>query len=281
MSPSPPRRASRTRVLAVAAAAAFLLAATAPRAEETKPAAIPPEILNRAADIAYSREVQRARAKRALDTNRDQLRSARHITEFLILYAPRLVPDAAGWSWEIHVQTRDEPMAWCMPRGRIMLSTGLVDRAKLTPPEVGVVLAHVIAHSLIGRDETIAAARLAALRESPDPNRRALQLADILGNIALSERHDQEAEREADAFALELMARAGVDPRPAVDAWRKIARAGGATPPGFLSLHATWPGRLDEIGALVPQVLPLYEQARAEQAAQRPAPPVRTRRGLY
>ena len=254
-----------------------MVLATGVGADDSKLPALDPALMNEAAQVAFEREAARAQAKRTLDRNREQLRVVRHAAAYLIAYAPKVVPAAAGWSWTVHVETREEPVAWCLPGGKIMLSTGLVDRAKLTPAEIGVVLAHVIAHALAGRDEAIAAARLAAQREFPDPNRRILQLADILGDIALSERHGKEAEREADAFALELMARAGLDPESAVEAWRKIARAGGATPPGFLSLHATWPGRLEEIEALIPQVQPLYEQARAEQAAQPRPPPVRTR----
>ena len=113
-------------------------------------------------------------------------------------------------------------------------------------------MAHVIAHALTGRDAATAGARLASLKESPDPNRRVLQLADILGEMMTSEPRGKEQEREVDAIALELMARAGLDPEPTVEAWRKIARAGGAAPPGFLSLHPTWPGRLEELEALTP-----------------------------
>jgi len=276
------RRAFRLHAAALALAAALLLSATESRADEPNAPVIDPGIMSRAAQIAYARELGRAQAKQALDRNSELLRTARRVTDYLILSAPKLLPESAGWAWSIHVETREEPVAWCMPGGKLMLSTGLVDRAKLTPPEIGVVLAHAVAHALAGRDRALAAARLAALPVSPDPNRRALQLADILVSMALGERHDKEAEREADAIALELMARAGLDPGPTVEAWRKIARAGGATPPGFLSLHATWPGRIDEIEAMIPRVLPLYEQARADLAAQpqpqpQQRPPIRPR----
>ena len=58
------------------------------------------------------------------------------------------------------------------------------------------------------------------------------------------------------------------------------SRAGGATPPGFLALHPTWAGRVEEIEAQIPAILPLYEQARTEQAARPRPPPVRMRPGL-
>jgi predicted Zn-dependent protease len=236
--------------------------------------------MNQAGEIAYSRELDRARARRALDTNKEQLASARRMSTLLIAYASTMAPDAASWVWALHVETREEPVAYCFPGGKILLSTGLVDRVKLAPDELAVVLAHVIAHALAGDDAARAAARLATMRESPDPNRRILQLADILGKIVPGQPFDKETEAETDSMTLEFMARAGVYPGPAADAWRKIARQGGATAPGFLALHPTWSGRIEAIEAQIPAVLPLYEQARTEQAARPRQPPLRTRPGL-
>ena len=272
------QQTSRLPVLALALAAqlamtgAYSQNAATPSADET--------IMNRAADLAYARELERARVKRTLDANAAQVTTARRVAAPLMTYAATLAPVAASWSWAVHVETRDEPIAYCLPGGKVILSTGLVDRMKLTPGEVAVVLAHAIAHALAGHDAATATARLAALPAAPDPNRRILQLADILGNVILNDVHGKETERETDALALELMARATVDPEPAVETWRKIARSGGATPPGFLSLHPTWPGRIDEIEAQIPSVLPLFEQAKAEMAARPRQPPVRTRSGL-
>jgi len=256
-----------------------MLAASAGSAQDAKAPAIDPAIVERAADLLYTRELDRARTKRTLDAKHEQFLLARRTSTLLMTYASTL-PAAAGWSWAIHVDARDDPIAYCLPGGRIMLSSGLFERTKLTGPELAAVLAHVIAHAVAGDDVALAAQRFAALPESPDPNRQALQLADILGKIVLTEPHDKAAERETDAMALELMARAGVDPEPTVEAWRKIARAGGATAPAFLALHPTSPGRIDEIEAQIPSILPLYEQARAEQAARPRMPPVRTRPGL-
>jgi hypothetical protein len=247
----------------------------------TKADAVSPEMMNRAADLFFARELERTRAKRTLDMDRSKLAMARRASQLLIEGAPLILPEATKWSWAIDVETREEPIAYCLPNGKVMLSTALIDRVRLTPDEMAVVIAHAIAHALAGTDATEAAARLADMRESPDPNRRILQLADILGKLILDTPHDQVTERAIDSLTLECMARAGVNPEPAVEAWRKIARAGGATPPGFLALHPVWSGRIEEIQAQIPAILPLYEQARAEQAARPRAAPVRTRPGRY
>jgi Zn-dependent protease with chaperone function len=260
-----------------------LLALLAPQAALGQPSPAPAtssEIVVRAADIAFTRYLDRARAKRTLDDDRRKVAMVRRAATLLIAYAPSFEPKTTGWRWTIHLETRDDPMAFCLPGGSIMLSTGLIDRTRLTADELPVVIAHVMAHAMSGHEADLALRRLAAMPEAPDPNRRLLQLADLLLDAAQSAPHARDVERETDALALELMARAGVDPRSAPEAWRKIARAGGATPPGFLALHATWPGRIEEIEKALLPLLPLYEQAQAVFASRPRAPPVRPRSGV-
>ena len=86
-----------------------------------------------------------------------------------------------------------------------------------------------------------------------------MKLADILTRLVATESHGEADERIADALSLELMARSGVDPRVSIDAWHKIARSGGATPPGFLALHPTSAARFAELEARMPAMVALYE----------------------
>ena len=71
-------------------------------------------------------------------------------------------------------------------------------------------------------------------------------------------------ESEADRLGLELMARAGFNPAEAIPLWQNMsAAAGGNTPPQLLSTHPSNENRIAELQAQQAQVLPLYEQARA------------------
>jgi predicted Zn-dependent protease len=76
----------------------------------------------------------------------------------------------------------------------------------------------------------------------------------------LPKSRDQES--EADKIGLELMARAGYDPKAALSLWQKMAKAGQTSTPGFLSTHPSGSTRAADISALLPKVEPLYEQAR-------------------
>src|SRR5262245_56095719 len=235
MRPSPRFAPRRRSVLAVALAAACLPRAARAADAAANAAEVTPQMMKLAAELFFAREQERARAKRTLDMDRSKLAMARRSSRLLIEGAPLILPASAGWTWAVDVETREEPMAYCLPGGKIMLSTALVDRTRLGADEVAVVIAHAIAHALAGTDAAGAVARLADMRESPDPNRRILQLSEILGKLVLATPHDQATERTIDTLTLEFMAKSGVNPEPAVEAWRKLTRAGGAMPPGFLA----------------------------------------------
>ena len=67
---------------------------------------------------------------------------------------------------------------------------------------------------------------------------------------------------ESDLMGLELMARAGYDPRHATSIWKKMQRlTEGKQGPSFLRTHPTHDTRIAELEAYVPKVLPLYEDA--------------------
>jgi hypothetical protein len=268
---------------ALAVIAALTLPAAPCRAQSGAADAspVPAATILKAAELAYTREILRARAKGALDSSGRHVAIVRGVLQPIVAKTGTLYRETADWSWAISVETRDEPVAYCLPGGKILVSTGLIDRPGLTPDELGAVLAHAIAHAIARDDAEEAVARL--VREgravNADPNRTLLNLAEILAQVITDVPHDVNDERATDTRALELMARLGIDPRPAVDAWRKIARAGGATPPGFLSLHPTWSGRSGELEAQMPAMVALYEAALREQPPPVPsAPPQRTPR---
>jgi predicted Zn-dependent protease len=68
-------------------------------------------------------------------------------------------------------------------------------------------------------------------------------------------------ESEADEIGLELMAKAGYDPRAAVGFWRRMsAQAGGPKPPEFLSTHPSDETRIKQIEAWLPKALESYKK---------------------
>jgi predicted Zn-dependent protease len=86
---------------------------------------------------------------------------------------------------------------------------------------------------------------------------------DIIYNnklLAIQKPNSRAAESEADHIGIELAAKAGYDPRAAVTLWQKMAKVGGKGPPEFLSTHPAPENREKKLAALVPRMMPYYEQ---------------------
>lgn len=66
-------------------------------------------------------------------------------------------------------------------------------------------------------------------------------------------------ELEADEIGLIYMARAGYDPREAVDFWTRMAALGGDAPPAWLSTHPSNARRIEDLQAQMPRALAEYE----------------------
>lgn len=73
-------------------------------------------------------------------------------------------------------------------------------------------------------------------------------------------------ETEADLIGLELAARAGYDPRAGITLWEKMSAASKGAPPQWLSTHPSGSSRIDTIKKNLPDVMPLYERAKAKRA---------------
>ena len=65
-------------------------------------------------------------------------------------------------------------------------------------------------------------------------------------------------ELDADRLGLTYMAEAGYDPAQAVEFWQKMARAGGAGGPGFLSTHPADAERMAQLRELLPEAERIY-----------------------
>jgi predicted Zn-dependent protease len=154
------------------------------------------------------------------------------------------------------------------PVGRMLVQSGLL-AAGLTDEEVGALLAHVLAHALLGHDQRrLEEAVPAAEAQAADPNRRALAIAGALPDVLKRVATDAEI-RAADRASVELLARAAYSPNAAASAWRKLA----ADTPIARRYPVNEP-RLAALEAAAGVVQPLFEETRARaEAMPRPEMP--------
>ncbi|MEQ8662089.1 MAG: M48 family metallopeptidase, partial [Gammaproteobacteria bacterium] len=156
---------------------------------------------------------------------------------------------------------------WAMAGGKMALYTGLVEQLEPSDDELAQVLAHELAHALAKHSVekmSVAAATNVGVQTIgvATGSGLAMQGSALLAALALSLPNSRSMESEADQIGIELAARAGYDPRAAVTLWEKMGALGSRGQPQFLSTHPHPETRQAALAALVPQMMPLYEQAR-------------------
>jgi predicted Zn-dependent protease len=235
---------------------------------------MPESMVNQTAAAQYAELKQQAAARRVLNNDEPEVRRVRAIAERLIPMGRRFNAKAGSWAWEVNVI--DAPMinAFCMPGGKIMVFTGILDKLALTDDELAAIIGHEIAHALLehGRArmsesvlKNVGINLAAAYFGLSNLGTAALaQAAQLAVTLPYSRGH----ETDADLVGIELAARAGFDPRAAVSVWKKMGQVSGNQPPQMLSTHPAHGTRIRDLEAAMPKVLPLYEAAR--QPARRP-----------
>lgn len=216
----------------------------------------------------YAQLRQQAIAKGALvpDADPAALR-LQAIAHRIIAQSGRYNPRATQWQWEVMLLRSKQLNAFCLPGGKIAFYTGLLQGLRLSDDEAAAVMGHEVAHALREHArERIAKSQLtrigAGLLGSLIGDGRYSRLFDAGGTL-LTLKFSRSDETEADLVGLELAARAGYDPRAAIGLWQKMAAASEGAPPQWLSTHPSGGNRIAEIEAVLPQVMPLYEAARA------------------
>jgi predicted Zn-dependent protease len=228
------------------------------------------EEVEQGAAQAYAQEKQKAQAEGKLNTNSALTSRVRNIAQRLIPATGTFRSDAPNWKWEVNTIKTDEMNAYAMPGGKIMVYSGLIDKLNLSDAELAAVVGHEIAHALREHSrERISRAyaqqlALAGVGVLTGAGSGALDLANTVASVTFQLPHSREQESEADTIGLELMARAGYDPNAAVNVWKKMMAANqNGGPPQFLSTHPSAQTRIQDLQALVPKVMPLYQRAKS------------------
>lgn len=224
---------------------------------------------------AYTETLTTAKNKQALNADKAELDRVRKISNRLISQVGVFRADATKWQWEVNVEKNDQLNAYCMPGGKIMVYSGLINKLNATDDELAAVIGHEIAHALRehGRERMSQAyvqqfglqalAAIVTKGTSATVGNVSAQAAGLGSQLFFALPNGREQERESDKIGLELAARAGYNPDAAVTLWQKMDAQGGAKPPEFLSTHPASANRIAELRALAPKVRPLYEAAKA------------------
>lgn len=254
--------------LVVAAAAAGCATTTSPTGRTQYVGAVSQEQLNQMGAQAFVET--KAKTPQTKDTR--QLAYVRCVVTALIRELP--ADSGQGTSWETAVFVNDEPNAFALPGGKVGVYTGIFKVAKNQDQLAAVIgheIGHVVAHhhderitrQLMAQGALGVAGELVGSRYGQGAANTTTQLGGMAaqGFFLLPNSRDQES--EADVVGQRLMAKAGFDPRAAVNLWQNMIAAGGSRPPQWLSTHPDPQARIGELQSRASGLLPTYEQARA------------------
>lgn len=183
-----------------------------------------------------------------------------------------------GGNWEVTVFKVDQANAFALPGGKIGVNTGLLDVAE-NQDQLAAVIGHEIAHVQAEHSNErvstnyIAQAGL-SLAQAAAGAYGVDQQGQIMGLLGLGAQYGvlmpfgRAQESEADIMGLAIMAKAGFNPHQSVALWQNMGRAGGASPPEFLSTHPSHSTRIADLEQKIPEVMPDYQAAK--RAGRRP-----------
>lgn len=182
-----------------------------------------------------------------------------------------------GDNWQVELFNSDQINAFALPGGEIGVYTGLL-KVATTQDQLAAVLGHEVGHVLAQHGNERMSLELATqsgtqllaglYKGSAEKKQQLLSVLGLGAQYGLALPYSRTQEAEADIIGLKLMAEAGFNPQEAITLWQNMsAAAGGQQPLEILSTHPSDETRINGIGARLPEVLPLYEKARANGVA--------------
>ena len=205
--------------------------------------------------------------------NNDPAMKARvdKITARLVAQAIKYRPETQSWDWQVAVI--DDPKtlnAWCMAGGRMAIYSGIITQLSLSDDEIAQVMGHEIAHALAKHTAermstamaSEAALQVGAMLLGSDSatSQMTLKAAAAATTVGVQLPNSRQQESEADRIGIELAAKAGYDPHAAPRLWEKMLQAtGGKGQSDFLSTHPQSEKREAALAALIPQMMPYFD----------------------
>lgn len=172
------------------------------------------------------------------------------------------------FNWEFKLIESEQVNAFCLPGGKIAVYTGILPIMK-NEAGMAAVMGHEVAHALARHggeriSQALAVNAIGKLLEEGLAGSSARTRELTMGAFGLGSQYgvllpySRTQELEADEIGLMLMARAGYDPREAVDLWKRMEDAGAGETPEFLSTHPVPKKRIEQIEELLPKAMQLY-----------------------
>ncbi|MBV2129505.1 M48 family metallopeptidase [Arsukibacterium indicum] len=172
--------------------------------------------------------------------------------------------------WEVVVFDSEQVNAFALPGGNIGVYTGLLKVAE-NQDQLAAVIGHEIAHVMashsnerLSTNQFIQSAL--ALGDAGTKAYGVKYQQEIMAALGVSSQlfvtlpFSRTHESEADIIGLDLMAKAGFEPRQAVNLWQNMAAASNNNTPQFLSSHPIPENRIAELRARMPEAMATFNE---------------------
>lgn len=206
-----------------------------------------------------------------LKTKKPSSKNTKH-TKFVECIAEAITHESGG-AWEVVVFDDKTLNAFALPGNKIGVHTGLIELVD-NQHQLAAVIGHEVGHVLARHgnermsQKTAVNQSVALVSSVSNPTSAVGQLA--IGALGLGAQYgiilpfSRTHESEADIIGVELMAKAGFDPRQSVNLWQKMAGASkGDESSEFMSTHPSHDTRIKELSDHMPKAMTFYQQAQS------------------
>ncbi|MBF7072008.1 M48 family metallopeptidase [Glaciecola sp. MH2013] len=191
------------------------------------------------------------------------------IADSIIKHVPTEVFDG---QWEVVVFDDTQLNAFALPGGKIGVYTGLLEVAT-NQHQVAAVMGHEVGH-VIAQHGNERVSQNALIGTGTQIVNQVLQANEvqssglIMSGLGLTTQYavalpfSRTHESEADEIGVELMAKAGFDPRESVQLWKNMSKAsGGQSQPEFFSTHPSPQTRIEDLESKMTSAMKYYNAA--------------------
>ena len=207
-----------------------------------------------------------ANSKQAEMVKRVGLRISQAITNY---YNQKgLSNELAGYNWEFNLVNSPEINAWCMPGGKVVVYTGLLDVTQ-NEDALAVVLGHEITHAVAHHgNERLSQAFIAqgiqvagdAFTKNNKETNAVFNAVFMPGTqLGVLLPNSRNHELEADHFGIIFAAMAGYDPRESIAFWKRMDSQSKNSMPEWLATHPSNEKRIQKLNEFMEEALLFYK----------------------
>jgi predicted Zn-dependent protease len=187
--------------------------------------------------------------------------------------AQALTREAGGGNWEVVVFEDQSPNAFALPGNKIGVHTGMIQLVE-NQDQLAAVIGHEIGHVQARHSnervsqEMAVSQGMALIQAVSAPQtalgQTAIGLLGIGAQYGVLMPYSRTHESEADIIGVDLMAKAGFDPRQSINLWQKMDQAAqGQQPIEFMSTHPSHSTRIQDLNQHMPAAMGLFQQAQS------------------